>query len=145
MPTRCCQPYQIRYSTLTPLLCPRLSGKPSNIRQAASLSCRLLIVACCCSGPILTWPGFDSIFPALRFLNASENSFSEEMAPEWGDTGLFRLPPLLTPAGQRIPHIFDMSYTALTGDIPAFLYSENVDDFQAQGIALAVSAAPLVI
>ena len=62
-----------------------------------------------------------------------------------GNTGLFRLPPVLTPAGYRISHVFDVSSNVLTGSIPDFLYSENVKDYQASGIALAVSAVPICL
>ena len=78
------------------------------------------------------------MFPALRALNASLNNLSGPIPPQWGSTGLFKLPALLLSNGQAMSHVFNVSNNALTGTVPAFLNKVNLMNYQSAGVALAV-------
>ena len=99
------------------------------------IKCSPLTGGALCSG---TLPAGAAMFPALRALNASLNNLSGPIPPQWGNTGLFKLPALLLSNGQAMAHVFNVSNNALTGSVPTFLNKVNLLNYQSAGVALAV-------
>ena len=79
-------------------------------------------------------------------LNPSWSS-AGSIPPQWGSSGVFKLPPLQLATGQLMAQVFSLHNNRLTGPIPNFLGSSQLQAYQRFGVQLAVRPclAPAVI